>query len=391
MNPQNYTPLAQGQAPGLGTSGAAVGALQTAYNNNPTNQNNPNFVPLKVDSLYGPKTQAALNPNQLVVNGGNAGNEFNQNSGNLAGLLAQHNQVPTKATPTVGNTNDAYTQMLDRLGSTSDLANKALISTIQAQRSQRGATINAQYDNYKRGLQMLGIQHNEAQSTPDLLMGHIQQAENEHQAKLGALDVEMNKALIDAQSAKDNKDLGTLKEKMSYVKQLKQEQQDELKNIADQMNYQTKIAESQAGQYYDAMQKLDPKDQEAFLQAVAKKFNLPLGTLVESIAKEKERRDTLDLERRGKESIIKSRNKTGGTPTFKVSQGIAKVTPQMEAIKGPDGYIDPQKWIEARTAWNSLGGTDASFKTSFLKYLNPLSYEKAGFKAPGGSVVNPFK
>ena len=79
----------------------------------------------------------------------------------------------------------------------------------------------------------------------------------------------------------------------------------------------------------------------------------------------------------------------GGTPTFNVSKGIATVTPQMEAeLKASgstDGYIAPQKWIAARTNWQSLGGTEASFKSNYIKYLNPASYKMAGYKAPAAA------
>ena len=84
--------------------------------------------------------------------------------------------------------------------------------------------------------------------------------------------------------------------------------------------------------------------------------------------------------------------KSGGTtPAFSVSKGIAAVTPQFEAeVKASgstDGYIDPAKWIAARTNWMSLGGTAASFNSNFKGYLNPASYPLAGFKVPAASTV----
>jgi hypothetical protein len=80
-------------------------------------------------------------------------------------------------------------------------------------------------------------------------------------------------------------------------------------------------------------------------------------------------------------SEINKRNQPkAGSTTFKVSSGISKVTPQMESIKGPDGYIDPSQWIAARTNWKTLGGSEASFNSNFKGYLNPASYKSAGFK-----------
>ncbi len=76
--------------------------------------------------------------------------------------------------------------------------------------------------------------------------------------------------------------------------------------------------------------------------------------------------------------------------TFNASTGISKVTPQMEKIKGADGYIDPAKWVAARDTWMSLGGTAASFKSNFIQYLNPASYTKAGYKAPAASTASTY-
>ncbi len=68
--------------------------------------------------------------------------------------------------------------------------------------------------------------------------------------------------------------------------------------------------------------------------------------------------------------------------SFNASVAIATATPQFEKIKGDDGYIDPTKWIAARNTWMSLGGSETSFKSNFLHFLNPASYTKAGYKAP---------
>lgn len=235
--------------------------------------------------------------NNLVVSGKPAATDFANTSNDLATMLAGLNNTSTgqENNPTLENTNDAYTQMLDKLSATSSAATKALIGSIQASRSNQANTLDTTYENYKKGLQLLGIQHNDAASTPDLLMGHITQAENEHTQKLQSLDVETNKALIDAEKAQQEGDLATLKEKMDHVKDLKQQKDDYLKNIADNLGYQKTIASDEAAQYYDALQKLDPADQEAFLQAVSKKYGIPLESLTTAVANEKISRDKESL------------------------------------------------------------------------------------------------
>lgn len=72
----------------------------------------------------------------------------------------------------------------------------------------------------------------------------------------------------------------------------------------------------------------------------------------------------------------------GSKPKFVTSTAISTATPQFEAHKGEDGYIDPAKWIAGRKNWQAEGGTEASYKSNFIKYLNPASYEKAGYKSP---------
>lgn len=86
-----------------------------------------------------------------------------------------------------------------------------------------------------------------------------------------------------------------------------------------------------------------------------------------------------------------NKTKAASASTFKVSDGIAKVLPQMQAeVKASgstDGFIDPAKWIAARDNWQRLGGTAASFKSNFIQFLNPASYVKAGYKAPAAAAT----
>lgn len=335
--------------------------------------------------------------NNLVVSSGPANSEFNDHSSELSKMLGQlgntQNPNPNSDTPTVGNTSDSYTQMLDGLSKTSDASTKALIGTINASRANRANALNTQYSDYKQGLQLLGIQHNEAQATPDLLMGHIQQAENEHQAKLQALDVETNKALMDAEKAQKEGDLSILKEKMSYVKELKAEKQNILKNIADNLSYETKIADTEAAQYYDKLNTLNPADKEAFLTALSKKFNVSLGSLTKAMVTEKERRDKVALDTADKKSIIAARGKTtgGGSGTSAGKGGTdgtyTYTADDLAAYKnllnsgtednkfngrGDDGYFDPYTFNLAYKDWKKNGGTAAGFLKKFpLTNINP--------------------
>jgi predicted DNA-binding ribbon-helix-helix protein len=272
-------------------------------NYNPANSKSPDVTPVLPNPALNPNANYNYNPansqsplvtpvNNMVVGSGPANMEFANYSANLSKALGALN--PTQAKPkgpeiTIENvgTDDPYGQMLQSISNSANASTKALIASIQASRANQANTINSQYDNYKKGLQLLGIQHNDAQSTPDLLMGHIKQAENEQNAKIQALDIEEKKLLMDAETAQKNNDLETLKAKMDRVKQIKEEKNQALKDISDQLTAETSIAENQAHVIYETLNTLSENEKEIFLQQVAKKYNIPLGTLVTALADEK--------------------------------------------------------------------------------------------------------
>lgn len=293
---------------------------------------------VKVGQSYnlGPK-------NQLVVSAAPANAEFASYSNDLQTMLSGLNQptsattgnnVPGSTTTTDVDINnvsktDPYARMLDTLGEQSNASTKALIASIQASRMNQQNSVNTQYDNYKRGLQLLGIQHNDAQSTPDLLMGHIQVAENEQRAKIEALDREEKKLLMDAETARTKNNLELLKEKVNRVKEIKQEKQDALKRIADNLAYETKISETHAHQIYNQLSKLSDTEKEKFLQAAAKKWNVSLSALVSAVADEKQKRDDEDFDRKMKrqKAIV-----TATKATNKVTKGKPLATGQKQTF-----------------------------------------------------------
>lgn len=367
-----------------GEESAAVGALQTQLN--AQNAGKPGYKPLVVDNKYGPLTLAATK-SPAIVGTNDIHKAGAKNSADLNALIASFGASPEAPTnpkndPNSANYTDSYIEGLTGMASRSDAATQRLIANVEAQRQRNANKVDTQYDNYKSGLQLLGIQHNDAQFTPDLLQGHLQQAENEHTQKIQDLDAELNKAIADATDAQANNDFKILDEKMKYIKELKKAQKDEIGNMYDTLSKQSKAAGEEAHQIYDTLNTLNADDQETFLHAIAKKFNIPIGSLVQSLADEKAKRETEDVKIKNAKATLAKKSTTGGggTATFKISKGIATLTPQFESIKGADNYIDPYEWVKARTAWNNQGGTDASFNTSFKKYLNPKSYKLAGFK-----------
>jgi hypothetical protein len=284
--------------------------------------------------------------NNLVVSSRPAQREFVQEATGLSKILGDvGRRTPSGAGRGDEIISDQYTQLLDSLAMSSDNATKALIGTIQAQRANMGARIEADFDNYARGLQALGIQQNRAVATPDLLMGQIKKIENERMAKLQQLDIEMNKSLMDAQMARDEKQLGILKEKMSYIKEIKKERDNYLKTIADQMAAEASIAGFQAEQMYDTLQTLSEAEKEQFIVAVSEKYGINPLAIVKAlgdVAMTKEDR-AFDTKKREKEFAqigVKSGSGSGSVerrytagnipaPLLSEVQGIFKEAPDL--------------------------------------------------------------
>lgn len=316
------------------------------YSPNTYGNIDPSQYGANVDYAY-PQNPAPQS-NNIITTAGPATNSFNQYSGNLNNMLTSLGGGLPGDNLNVGNVNDAYTQMLDRVSRGEDASTKAMIGTIQAQRANRGNEINTQYEGYKRGLQLLGIQQNEAQATGDLLMGHIQQAENEQRAKIQNLDVEVNKALMDAEQAKNKKDLATLEAKMAYVDKLKAEKRDYLKNIAEQMSAGSNIADSVIAGSYAEYAKLSPTDQQKYIQHVAKSFGIPVTSVQAAIEKQRMAGEDRALDIAGKKSTIAGRSSasTGGGYTAQEKRKLRQAGIDPSNVEAADDFLYADKPTE---------------------------------------------
>ncbi len=350
------------------------------------------YNPPSPGNPYGSVTYGKTTPeNQVIVTGSKPAADFAQNSQYIQNLInnkslagippptinPQNGSDKTQVNPNDPNNiatfSDPYTQMLDKISATSDKATQNLIATIKAQKANQTNTINQDADRLKSGLMSLGIETGQINFTPDLVYGHIQQAENDRTAKLADIDQKEATALLDAQQAAENKNFTVLKEKVDYIKSLKQDQINVLKNTYDTANYESKIGSIEANQIYDEVQKLpDAKSKTDFMQAIATKFGIPLLSLTTQVNKITA----------GKTSKTSTKSASGA---FKTSNAIAQLTPLMESKKGGDGYINPDQWVAAREKWQSQGGTESSFKSNFIKYLNPNDYKVAGYTPPKSS------
>lgn len=382
---------------------------------------------LTVDGDFGPKTQAAFNNKfnggNSIVSTGDVHREAKVNSAALTSALGMFGVTPPASTPaassgtpngtqpntnqidpttgqpfqgvqkqdptTANPTSDPYIDQLNAIAAKSNTSTKMLINNIIASDANKKNTLDKQYDDYTRGLQLLGIQSNAAQSSPDLLMGHINDAKNEHMEKVNAIDADESKTLMDAETARSNNDFKTLQDKMSYLKTLQTDKAQALKDLQAATASAPKNAAIEAHDIYDTLDTLDDADKESFIQAVASKFQLPLGSLVTALTDEKSKRDAADLKETNTKSILDKReNPTTKTkeesPTKKAADAKEEVTNALKTGKdangnvignprGSDTYADPSVYIAAMNAWP---GTPADFvsKFSVASNVNPASY-----------------
>ncbi len=370
-----YTPT---NTANFGEKGNAVRTFQNQLNTQ--NAGKAGYVPLKEDGLYGPLTLAASKfkpSSNLIVNSNSVKMKGMKDGADLSQIL--NNYGPTNTTDTGTDVKDEYTNLLDQVGQGADLANQRLIAEIKATRQNNQNKLDTQYDNYKSGLQLLGIQHNDATFSPDLLAGHIQQAETEHQTKLQDLQREETKAIMEANHAKLMGDFETLGKKMDYIRQLKKDKQDELTNFYQTISNQDKTSDTVGSQLYDKIIEQfgtikNAKDHEELLKQIAAKFKIPLGGLVKGLNTERERRDKLALETKDKNSIIANRGKTTSNKNYTAAN--IPDTVQKDLLDD----IKSKKFTKEQI-YGAYPDVSTSYLNSLFNSLNPKT----------GVITNPFK
>lgn len=384
----SYTPLQPGQAPALGTSGQAVADLQTQLNTQ--NAGKAGWTPLAVDAKYGPLTQVGVGfkpTNQLIVTGSKPAKEFAQNTQDITQMI-EHRVGSAVNTPAgapnpndpnqemgalLTNYSDPYTQMLDKIGATSDKATQNLIATIKAKKANRESTVNTEYDRLKSGLFALAIDTDQLQFTPDLVYGKQMQAENQRITKLQELDQDEATALLEAQQASENKDFELLREKKAYLKEIKKTKLDLLKEKYDTLSYENKIGEEQATQIYDELQKMPADKKIPFLQTLADKLDIPLTALTSQVAE-----ITRGRAKKSSSSSSITKNKTSAIANINSILNDRTKDESGYSVRGEDNYVDPSVYLDAFHQWQQADFGDEEFFNKFDPkiYINPTSYSQ---------------
>lgn len=204
----------------------------TGFSKAPPAWETPADNPLSVSSSAASSAAAAnraklASETQRISSNGGTGSPATFNISNLDGQPAQGQVQNTD--PNAPNYQDSYTTQMQQLSQRSDTATQSMIAGIMAQRQQAMNVSNAQATQYQHGLEALGVGSNSAMTTPSLLTGQIQQAEDQQTAKIANINNQYNKAIATAQQAQDNEDDKTLNEQVTYMNQLKTQALDTLK------------------------------------------------------------------------------------------------------------------------------------------------------------------
>ena len=379
--------------------------------------NNPDLIkPGQQLNITG--TPLTSNP---VVSSSNSRSQFMRDSNDLGNMLSRYypqnqqnnnNNTPTPGgssgssnapsspganneNATIDNYSDPYTQALDKMKVNQDVATQNLINTIQAKRANRGNEITQSYERYKQGLMLLGVQSENIQSSPDIVMGNIQQAENARIAKLQELDQEEATAMLEATMAQDEKDFKLLKDRMDYIKEIKRERINTLKDNFDMLKAEQGIADIQAEQIYDQLNKLSGTQKEQFLQEIANRFNVPVGAIVAGVAKVAKARKTGTGGGGGK--LTAGEKKSGAWSQLNSIISSNVKTKSGAPIVDANGYITPDgfKAMVMFGQENDISKKDLFEAYSQYLYLDnykdygltPVEYKSLTGTLPQGEVI----
>ncbi len=245
----------------------------------------------------------------------------------------------------------------------------------------------ADYTAYKAGLETLGIKSGLSRYAPELQADRMIQAANNETAKIQEIQDKEDLAIAKAKQARLDKDATALKETLGEIRQLKKDKADELQRQLTRRTQDATVAGNIATYAFKQLQTLPDEQKETFLLQLAKDNQISPATLAAALAEEQDRQTKFNLTTSLQEKAL---NKADSGPKLTVGDASSDLDNAIKNnnILGDDGYMAPETWIDARDRWVKAGLTASTFNTLYKRYLNPLSYEKAGFTA---GIANPFQ
>lgn len=271
--------------------------------------------------------------------------------------------------------------LYDTLKANVSAAHQVIIDSIKqkAQEQKTAMTdLNARYLGSKT---VAGFRTGATEYTPEIAMGILKNEEEEGIRRIKEIDDNMNLALAEAVSAKNDKDLLVAQQKFDTYTKLQKEKEtaiiDQYKMYLDNQKYiadarkaletETRATEDQGMQKMKAgadayLQAYNAsKDKTAYVQSIATQLGLTPEIVLGQI---------LAAQPKAKTST------SGGkqTSTEIKADAIGEMATGLSSKAGSDGYVDPELWIAARKKWVENKLNDADFLKNFKQYLNPESY-----------------
>lgn len=265
---------------------------------------------------------------------------------------------------------DQYTNMLQSMMGRSNATTASLISGIQANRANLENKANDAFDRYSKGLQVLGLQNGSMQATPELMKAQLMQAENDHLAKIQSLDQEEQKAVAEAENARDNNQYKLMVESMNYAQKIRAAK---VKAITDLYTSQTKQDATYqkqatfAGQsIYNALKNVPAAKQADTILAISKSLGIPAHYVMEAYQNQtlKQPKAKTGKASTGVYSTAEKNSITGLLTTGK--------TPDGKVIgngRGADGKVDPATYQLGYAYAQKLGPAAVA---KFLKDFPPV-------------------
>lgn len=336
------------------------------------------------DATYQPPTTSNGN---LNVTGSGSG------TGSTPKVDANGNPIPDPNAATGGidisaTSTDPFISQLNTISQNSDTATKMLIQQAQSTASAAEASATKDSENYQAGLQLMGIQSGGLAANPTITAGGINEAKSALASKISTLESVKAKAISDADTARDDNDLKTLNEKMTYVKQIEAQQKQALSDFQTNITNQTVKAAADAkaisGAVYQTMSTLDDADKEAFINAVSQKYSIPPATLVSALTDYQNTQAKTDLSIKNSQSTLdKKNNPSSGTGAVSKTQ-ITQGEQYLNSKKGSDGFVDPDSYQKAYDDFLAKGGTTKAFLAAYppKDYVNPAATTLPSYLMP---------
>ena len=250
--------------------------------------------------------------------------------------------VDNKPTPPPSATADPIITGLQQLQTNSDAVTKSMLASTMATYQNQINAAQKQGDNYRMGLESLGIRTGAAQTTPDILSGHIQAAANDTLAKIGTIQNNMSKALLNIQQAKQAGDFKTIQMETDRYTLLQKQKQDSITQMRDQITFGQKQLTFDAPSLYSSFSTLtSDKDKQAFIEQIAQADGVSPLTVTAALATEQDKESkAATAEQRANMSLELQQKQLDATKAVSAAQTKTDAYGTIENLIGSQGAKD---------------------------------------------------